>query len=69
MVHMVTPPQVQNPTLAVGEPHQVLLHITHLSVQVLLNGSTSFWCVSQSIQLHIISKLAEGGTLSLYPEL
>jgi len=34
------------------------------SVQVLLNGSTEFWCISHSSQLPIISKLAEG---ALYP--
>ena len=33
-------------------------------VQVSLNGSTGFWCVSHSFQLCIISKIAEG---VLYP--
>lgn len=34
------------------------------SVHVLFTGSTAFWCVSQSFQLCIISKLEQGG---LYP--
>lgn len=36
------------------------LHPTLQPVQVLLYGSTSFWCVSHSSQLWIISKFAEG---------
>jgi len=31
------------------------------SLQASLNGSTAFWSVSHFSQLHIISKLAEGG--------
>jgi len=58
---MVIPPQVQDSTLALVKPHQVPLCPALQSVQVLLNGSTTFRYVSQSSQLCIISKLAEGG--------
>jgi len=55
---------VQGSALLLVESHQVPLHSTLQSVQVSLNGSTAFWCVSHSSQLCIISKLTEGG---LYP--
>ena len=51
-------------TLSLVELHQVPLCLTLQPVQVSLNGSTAFWCVSHSFQLYIISKIAEGG---LYP--
>jgi len=51
-------------TLAPVKPYQVPPCPTVQSVQVLLNGSTAFWCVSHFSQLCISSKLAEGG---LYP--
>ena len=59
-------PQVQDSTLALVEPHQVPLCPTLQPVQVSLNGSTAFWCVSHSSQLHIIRKLAEG---AIYPSI
>ena len=63
-MQMVIPPQVQDSTLAIVKLHQVPPCPTLQSVQVLLNNSTAFFCVSHSSQLCIISKLAEGG---LYP--
>ena len=42
------------------EPHLVSLCSTLQPVQVLLNGSTNFWCFSHSFQLCIIRKLSEG---------
>jgi len=55
---------VRDHTLALVEPHQAPLHLTHQSVQILLDGSTTIWCTSYSSQPCIISKLAEG---ELYP--
>lgn len=55
---------VQGSALLLVESHQVPLHSSLQTVQVLLNSSTSFWCVSYSSQIHIVSKLAEG---ALYP--
>jgi len=63
-MHTVIPPHVMDPTLALVEPHQVSSCPTLQPVQVLLNGSTAFWCAIHSSQLCIISKLAETG---LYP--
>ena len=63
-MHVIIPPQVQDSTLAVVEPHQVPLCPTLQPVQVSLNGSTAFWCVSHSSQLCIIGVFVEGG---LYP--
>ena len=63
-MHVVIPPQVQDFTLALLEPHQVPPYPTLMPVHVSLNGSTAFRCIHQSSQLCIISKLAEGG---LYP--
>ena len=60
----VVPLQVQDPTLAFVELHQILLCPALQPVQVSLNGSTAFWCVSPSSQLGVISKLA-GSALSL----
>jgi len=50
--------------LILVEPYQVLLCPSVQPIQVPLNGSTAFWCVSQSSQLRITSKLAES---ALYP--
>ena len=61
------PFQVQNSILALVKPHVVPLCPIFQSIQVLLSGSTAFWCVSHSSQLCIISKLAEGG-LHLFTE-
>ena len=44
-----------------GKPLQVSLCPTIQPVQALMNGSTAFRCVSQSSQLCVINKLAEGG--------
>ena len=60
LMHVVIPPQVQDTTLALVKRHQAPPCPTLQSVQVLLNGSTTFRCVSQSSQLCIISKFAEG---------
>jgi len=46
--------------LALVEPRQVALCSALQSVQILLNGSTAFCCVSHASQLCITSKLAEG---------
>ena len=53
--------QVQDSTLALVKPHLVYCCLTLQSVQVLLNGSTTFWRVSHSSHLGIISVLIEGG--------
>ena len=57
--------QVQDSTLALVKPHLVYCCLTLQSVQILLNGSTAFCCVTHSSQLCIIVKLAEG-TLSSF---
>jgi len=56
------PAQVQDPALALVEPHQVPLRPTFKPVQVTLNGSTAFWCIYHSSQFCVISKHAEGTT-------
>ena len=60
-MHTVIPSQVKDPTLALVKSHQIPLCPTLQPIQVLLNNSTAFWCVSCSSQLCIISNLAEGG--------
>ncbi|PKU44305.1 hypothetical protein llap_5392 [Limosa lapponica baueri] len=60
LVKGVIPPQVQHPTLAFIEVHQVPLCPTLQPVQVSLDGGTAFWCVSHPSQFCVISKLAEG---------
>ncbi len=57
---MVIPPQMLDSTLALTEQHEFPLCPALQPVQISLNGSTAFWCVSQSSQLCIITKLAEG---------
>ena len=57
-MHGVVPPQVQDPAL-VFEPHQIPLLPSFQPVQVMLNGSTVFWCIHHSSQFGVISKLAE----------
>ncbi|XP_048788485.1 uncharacterized protein LOC125687398 [Lagopus muta] len=52
---------MQDSTLAFVKPHPVSFCPALQPIQVLLNGSTAFRCVSQSSQLRIIGKLAEGG--------
>ena len=59
VMHVVIPPQVQDSTLAAVRPHKVSPCQTLQSVQILLNDSTAFRCVSHSSQLCIISKLAK----------
>ena len=61
---MIILPQIQDSTLALVKGHQVPPCLALQFVQVLLTGSTAFQCVSNSSQLCIISKLAEG---ELYP--
>ncbi|XP_072186652.1 uncharacterized protein [Excalfactoria chinensis] len=52
---------MQDSTLAYVKPHPVSYCPALQSVQVSLNGRTAFRRVSQSSQLRVISKLAEGG--------
>ncbi|PKU47278.1 hypothetical protein llap_2377 [Limosa lapponica baueri] len=51
--------QVQDPTLALIEPHYVLICPALQPVEVMLDGSTALWSVSQSSQFGIISELTE----------
>jgi len=60
LMHGVVLPQVQDPAFAFVEPHQVPLCRTLQLVQVMLSGSTAFWCIHHSSQFGVISKLAEG---------
>jgi len=66
-VHAVVPTQVQDHTLALVEAHHIPLCPTQQSVQVLLNGSMAFWCVSHSSQLciSIISYQSKSTVISL----
>ena len=61
----VVPPQVQDPTLASAELHQVPPHPTPQPVQVSLDGIAAFWSVSHSSRLCIICRLA-GGALCAF---
>ena len=63
-VLMCSSPQGQDLALAFVEFHQVPLGPALQPVQVSLDGSTAFWCISHSSQRGIISKLAE---VTLYP--
>jgi len=63
-MHAVIPPQLQDSTQALVKPLQVLPCPALQSVQVLLHNNTTLRCVSQSFQLCIINKVAEG---ELYP--
>jgi len=65
LMHVVILPSCKNSTLAIIKPHHVPPCPTLQSVQILLNDSTAFWCVSQSSQLCIISKLADASFLVL----
>jgi len=49
-MHRVIPSQVQDPALALVELYQVPLCPTLQTVQVSLDGSTAFWCISHSSQ-------------------
>ncbi|PKU42718.1 hypothetical protein llap_6967 [Limosa lapponica baueri] len=60
LVHGVIPLQVQDPTLALVEFHQVPLCPTLQPVQVLLYGGTAFWYASHPSQFCVISKPAAG---------
>ncbi|PKU42074.1 hypothetical protein llap_7613 [Limosa lapponica baueri] len=60
LVHGVISPQVQHPTLAFVEIHQVPLYPTLQPVQVSLYGSTDLHRVNDPSQFCIVSKLAEG---------
>jgi len=51
---------VQDPALALVEPHQVPLCPTLQPVQVSLNGSTDCWCIYHCFQFCVLSKVAEG---------
>jgi len=66
-MHGVIPPQVQNPALALVELHHVPLCPTLQPVQVSLNGSAAFRCISHSSQFCVTRKLAEGTLLTLHP--
>ncbi|PKU29465.1 glycoprotein xg [Limosa lapponica baueri] len=59
LVQGAIPPQVQHPTLAFVEFHQVPLCPALQPVQVSLYGGTAFWRVSHPSQFCIISKRAE----------
>jgi len=63
-MHAVIPPQLQHPMLVLVEAHWVSIHPTLQPVWVSVSGSTAFWCINHSSQLHIVSKLAED---ALYP--
>ncbi|XP_048790623.1 uncharacterized protein LOC125688470 [Lagopus muta] len=52
---------MQDSTLAFVKPHPFFFCPALQPIQVLLNGNTAFRHVSQSSQLRIIGKLAEGG--------
>ena len=58
-MHAVIPPQVQDSTLALAEPHQVTPYPTLQPAQALVNGSTDLCYVSRFSQLRNISKLDE----------
>jgi len=62
-MQLFPPPQCMTLHLPFFEPHKVPLHPTLQPIQVLLNDSTAFWCVSH-FQLCIIGKLAEGALYS-----
>ncbi|PKU44095.1 hypothetical protein llap_5614 [Limosa lapponica baueri] len=51
--------QVEDPTLALVEPHEVLLCPALQPVQVTLDGGTALWSANQPSQFGIISELAE----------
>ncbi|PKU43055.1 rna-directed dna polymerase from mobile element jockey- hypothetical protein [Limosa lapponica baueri] len=51
--------EVKDPTLALVEPHEVLLCPALQPVQVTLGGGTALWSVGQPSQFGIISELAE----------
>ena len=55
LVHGAVPPQVQDPTLALVETHQVPLCPTLQPVHITLNGSTAFWCIYHSSQFGVIT--------------
>jgi len=50
LLHAVVPPQVQDSTFALADPHQFPLRSTLHSVQVLLNVSAAFWRVRKVSQ-------------------
>jgi len=58
---VVIPPKVQDSTPAFVKRHLVPIDPTLQPVQISLNGTTAFWCVSHSSQLLIISKVAKSG--------
>jgi len=59
---------VQDPALALVEPHQVPLCPAFQPIQVTLNGSTAFWCIYHTSQCGVISKLAWGSRGSASPD-
>jgi len=56
----LTPNQVQDPALGLVEPHEVHAGPFLNLVQVPLDGMLSLRCVSCTIQLGVIFRLAEG---------
>jgi len=60
-MHVVIPPQVQDSIPVPVKSHQDPPCSTLQSIQVLLNGSTAFWCVDHYFHICIIRKLAQGG--------
>jgi len=44
---------VQDPALALVEPHQVPLCPAFQPIQVMLNGSTAFWCIYHTSQVSL----------------
>jgi len=56
----VAPAQVQDLALGLVEPHEVHTGPLLELVQVPLDGTPSFWCVSYTTHRCVICKLAEG---------
>lgn len=59
LILVVIPSQVQDSILAFVKPYLISCCPSLQPVQVLLNGSTTFWCVGHSLQFCIVSVLAE----------
>ncbi|KAK4830703.1 hypothetical protein QYF61_012872 [Mycteria americana] len=60
LVPGVVPAQVQDFVLLLVELHEVPVGLFLLPVEVPLDGSMTFWCISHSSQFGVICKLFEG---------
>ena len=60
LVPWVVPSQAQDSTVLLAELHEVSVAPFLQPVKVPLAGTTTLWCISQSSQFDVISKLAEG---------